>query len=243
MYSTNVNGQATQFATSGLVYRSNKLMFDRTTNTLWSHFGGEPVVGHLVGSGLKLDLLPVLLTTWQEWVGEHPDTKVMDIRDILYLPEAYLPEDDIESAYYSYFHSPNTAYPVWERSDLLDTKDVVLALSIGDETKAYPTKTLRKERVVNDSLGGTGLVVIASPTSQAARAYERGGHTFTALSEDAGTDIVDSDGTVWSVTEDYLISTADPAADRLARLPSHMTFWFAWYAFHTDTRVYGIPGE
>ncbi|MCH8276873.1 MAG: carboxypeptidase regulatory-like domain-containing protein, partial [Bacteroidetes bacterium] len=47
MYSTKINGQVMEFGTSGLLYRSNKLMYDRATKTLWHQFTGEPVVGAL----------------------------------------------------------------------------------------------------------------------------------------------------------------------------------------------------
>ena len=49
MYSTEVNGETTEFGTSGMLYRSNKLMYDRATETLWHQFRGEPVVGPLQG--------------------------------------------------------------------------------------------------------------------------------------------------------------------------------------------------
>ena len=45
MYSAKQNGNRVLFGTSGLLYLSNKLMFDRDTNSLWRQFTGEPVVG------------------------------------------------------------------------------------------------------------------------------------------------------------------------------------------------------
>ena len=39
------NGERLMFGTSGLLYRSNKLMFDRATQSLWSNLTGEAVVG------------------------------------------------------------------------------------------------------------------------------------------------------------------------------------------------------
>ena len=118
----------------------------------------------------------------------------------------------------------------------------MLGLNIEGEAKAYPVKALKSERVVNDIIGNTRLVVIASARSQAARVYERKNHTFEAMSESPNADVVDLEGNVWSVTEDYLTNTADPAG-KLKRLPSHMAFWFGWYAFHPDTGVYGLSKE
>ena len=80
MYSTEIDGQVLQFGTSGWLYQSNKLMYDKGTNTLWRQFRGEPAVGELVGSGIALEVLPVALTTWSSWVEAHPGTSVLDVR-------------------------------------------------------------------------------------------------------------------------------------------------------------------
>jgi hypothetical protein len=39
------------FGSSGLLYRSNKLMYDRQTGSLWNQFTGRPVLGALTLSG------------------------------------------------------------------------------------------------------------------------------------------------------------------------------------------------
>ena len=251
MYSAKINGEPTTFGTSGLLYRSNKLMYDRATNSLWSQLLGEPVIGPLADSGIKLDLFPVLITTWEEWVAEHPDTTVLslDTKQLLINPEAglyqarvYRPEDDPQSIYYSYFNTPETMFPVWDRSAVLETKAVVLALSVGDAHKAYWVHALQQERVVNDSLGGVEVVVISSAASQGARAYERQGRDFELSERDTNNhafprSVVDSDGGVWTITEEALVNASD-STETLPRLPSHMSFWFGWYAFHPDTEVY-----
>jgi hypothetical protein len=61
------NGETYTFGSSGFLFRSNKLMYDRETRTLWNQLTGEPVLGKLVGTGIKLDLLPVVLTSWEPW--------------------------------------------------------------------------------------------------------------------------------------------------------------------------------
>ena len=254
MYSANVNGRPTTFGTSGLLYRSNKLMYDRATNTLWSQLLGEPVIGPLADSGIELSLYPVLLTTWGEWRTEHPDTTVLASRTGqvsmspageagIGSPRRYLPEDHAAAPYHSYFRSPDTAYPVWPRSNALEAKAVVLAVSIGDAHKAYPVEVLRVERVVNDELAGSGIVVVSSADSQGARVYARAGREFSLPADGSRSveglpgRLVDSEGNPWRVTEEYLINERGPS-ERLARVASHMAFWFGWYAFHPDTEVY-----
>ena len=70
------NRTTTTFGTSGLFYRINKAMYYRATNSLWRQFTGEPAIGSPANSGMKLSFFPALLTTWKEWLAEHPDTQV-----------------------------------------------------------------------------------------------------------------------------------------------------------------------
>ena len=181
MYSSVINGSPTTFGTSGMLYRSNKLMYDRATNTVWNHLKGEPAWGELADSGIKLKFFPVLLTTWSEWLAEHPDTTVLSVDTGVYSASRYLPENNPSAIYYDYFNSENTMFPVWQQDDALELKEVMLTLSVGENYKAYPVDLLQQDRVVNDELGGTELVVIASSDSQAARAYLREGHSFRQI--------------------------------------------------------------
>ena len=60
------------FGSSGFLYRSNKLMYDTATNSLWNQFTGRPVVGPLTGSGIELKTRPVVITRWADWRRDNP---------------------------------------------------------------------------------------------------------------------------------------------------------------------------
>ena len=233
-----------RFGTSGLLYQSNKLMYDRTTNSLWEQFTGEPVVGPLADSGIKLKLLPVVVTTWDEWRTTHPDTTVVDIDTGIFPPRAYPAESHPDSIYYSYRQREDTMFPVATRSKMLRTKDQVLGLTFNGQATAYPLTKLLEERVVNDSVGGQDVVVAVAVGAGAARAYERGDNFFSAVPPDETyrTDFVlrDDQGRLWEVREGALVLRDDP--DRqLKRLSSQMAYWFGWYSFYPTTKVFGEP--
>lgn len=242
MYSTKINGEVLEFGTSGLLYRSNKLMYDRGTNTLWRQFTGEPVVGVLVDGGIRLEVLPILLTTWGDWLSSHQDTTVLDIETGVYPAELYVPEWDPQSIYFGLRHQPVTSFPVWRKSERLPEKSDVLGLIVNGEARAYPTETLQRQPVLNDSLGGRGLVVITPGNGAGARAFQRDGQEFATI-RPAGhgattMTVVDQAGGEWRVEEDALVRVTDPS-QRLDRLPSHVSYWFGWYTFHPSTGVYG----
>jgi hypothetical protein len=242
---TRPDGTVFDFGTSGLLYRSNKLMYDRQTRTLWNQLTGEPVLGELAGSGIRLEVLPIVLTTWAEWRAMHPDTLVLDLDTGF--GRQYRPG----VPYSEYFISSGTWFPRPRNDTRLPDKDQIFAIERNGEPKAYPLDTVLAERVINDVLGGVNLVVIGSgeaievsgtdrngvdfsyEAGAAARAYERGDHTFEPGPE-PGT-LLDQRGQVWALTEEALIG---PAGERLARLPGHLAFWFGWSAFFPDTGLY-----
>ncbi len=228
LYETTVDGTVYDFGSSGLLYESNKLMYDRQTDTLWNQLTGEPVNGPLVGSGIALRRLPIVVTDWASWRAEHPDTIVLDI-DTGYT-RGYTPG----APYGDYFASPDTMFPVYQRSKALPTKAFIFALVIDGTPKAYPLERLRDQQVTNDVLAGRAVVLVSNPATRAVRAYERGSITFSPAAEPQ--QLTDAAGHTWRVTEDVLLG---PDGQSLARLPGHLAYWFGWFSFYPQTLLYG----
>ena len=233
MYSAKIDGEPTTFGTSGMLYQSNKLMYDRATNSLWNQFTGEPVVGALADSGIRLDFFPSVLTTWEEWLAEHPDTTVLDIETGVYSPARYAHEWEPFAVYYDYFSYPETMFPVFNRDRTLRAKETVIGVGIDGEYKAYPVSAFAGEPVINDAVGGREIVVAGSSAWGTGRVYERGGRTFAG----EGDGLRDLDGELWTIGEDAL-QRAD-GGESLARIPAITSFWHGWFSFHPDTAVYG----
>ncbi|MFW6198181.1 MAG: DUF3179 domain-containing protein [Acidobacteriota bacterium] len=236
-YKSEVAGRRVTFGTSGLLYRSNKLMFDDITWSLWSSLTGEPVVGRastVVEEGMKLDALPVVTTEWGAWRRQHPDTTVLS-------RETGFERDYSEgAAYRDYFESDEIMFEVSRKDDRLDLKQEVLALRLlpGDAigppvALAIDVALLRREPVFHTELAGRRLVVVTGPGG-ANRVYEAGDREFAA-GDEAGW-IVDQEGDRWRVGEAELARGADPGA-RLARVPAFRAFWFGWYAQYPETRL------
>jgi hypothetical protein len=222
------------FGTSGLLYRSNKLMYDRRSFNLWSNITGEAVVGDLAAAGARLEVLPMTLTTWSEWSAEHPGTTVLDLGGV---------EKAMSHLPFRYDYKPGAAdtarrgvsFPVWQKSERLARDAEVFALEINGAPKAYPVDGLLARGVVHDELGGIGIVLVANPESGAIRAYQDGGRRFRR----GGTafELVDETGAVWKVTEAALEPAAGGTAlPRLAR--GHVAYWFGWYGFYPHTEVW-----
>jgi hypothetical protein len=199
LYDGRLDGQEYRFGTSGMLYRSNKLMYDRTTRTLWEQYTGEPVWGPLVGKGLKLEVLPVVHTNWHEWLAMHPDTKVLDINT------GFSRDYGSGVAYADYWASSELRFPAPDLSGPLHPKDYVYAVRIEDEVVAYPIATLNERLFVQDAIDGVPVVVIATADESGGRAYGAKGVEFTSADVDAGT-LTSADGRAWHLTEDALVS-------------------------------------
>ncbi len=227
LYRATIGGKHHELGTSGFLYRSNKLMYDRATKSLWSTIEGEPVVGLLVGRGLKLEPLSVVTTTWGEWRRRHPETKVLS------LDTGHRRDYSEGAAYRDYFATDELMFIVPGSDRRLPNKAEILALRFGLE-KARPLaiaqRFLAKRPVYEGTQGGVRYVVLTDPTG-ANRVYESGGATFDKLSRASATA---SDGSAWQVTEDALIG---PDGQRLNRLPAHRAFWFGWQAAYPNTRL------
>ena len=234
-----IDGERIQFGTSGFLYRSNKLMFDRKTETLWHQFRGVPAVGPLVGSGMELEVLPMTLTVWSDWVAEHPDTTVLDLDTGIYPEDAYTPESQNDSAYFAYRYQKDTIFPVPQRNADLRTKEQVFGLAFGDEARAYPLSLFDDQTVINDTLAGREVVVFAAGDATGVRAYDRGGHVFTRSPSANGqaVTLTDENGINWQAGENVLVGL-DGSGSILEQVPSRDSYWFGWYAFYPHTGIY-----
>lgn len=63
--------------TSGLLIRSNKMMFDLTTFSFIDTFTGVATSGPLSADGIELDQASVVTTTWGAWKADNPDTTIL----------------------------------------------------------------------------------------------------------------------------------------------------------------------
>jgi len=63
--------------TSGLLIRSNKVMYDVKTFSVFDTFKGTAVNGPLARKGVRLKQASVVTTDWGTWKKAHPDTTVL----------------------------------------------------------------------------------------------------------------------------------------------------------------------
>jgi hypothetical protein len=217
-----------ELGTSGFLYRSNKLMYDHATKSMWSTIEGTPVIGPLVGKGIQLPVHHVVTTDWQSWQKTHPDTRVLS------LETGHRRDYGEGVAYRKYFSTDQLMFTVPTRDRRLRNKaEVFIVRHQQNQTPlAISADFLQQNPVYQDNLGGLAFVV-ATDSSGANRAYESKAYRFQAGK--SHNKLVDASNRVWTVTEEALVASDD--SETLMRLPSHRAFWFGWHAVHPTTRL------
>lgn len=225
LYDQKIGSQKFDFGTSGFLYRSNKLMYDRQTRSLWSSLEGVPVTGKLVSSGLKLNRLPIVTTTWEAWLKDHPQTRVLSL-------ETGLNRDYGEGvAYRDYFATDDLMFPVSFQDSRIRNKEEILAVLLNDEPVAFSTRFLKKNPMHLDTVGKQSIVILTDRAG-ANRVYDASGVSFSTW--DQHSRLVDNQGQLWRVKEEQL---ASPDGSKRLRLPAHRAFWFGWHAQFPKARV------
>ena len=228
LYDVTINGVHHELGTSGFLYRSNKLMYDHATKSMWSTLTGTPVMGPLVGKGIELKPLYVVTTTWKEWSKRHPGTRVLS------LDTGHRRDYGEGVAYREYFATDRLMFNVPKLDERLSNKAEVLALRFSDapgEQLAIAAQFLATNRVYHDRIGRTHFVVLTD-AGGANRVYESREVAFASW--DGENVAHDRGGRSWRVEESRLTG---PSGVTLKRLAAHRAFWFGWVAAYPDTRL------
>lgn len=150
MYSRKINGQTHRFGVSGLLYKSNILMYDEQTESLWSQVMQRAVTGPL--SGTKLEQLSSVLTTWKKWQAQHPDTDALS-------PATGHVRDYSKDPYEDYYKSRSGLFGFLKGGPGAEEKELVVGVTIDDAVKAYRLRDIRSAGEVMDVLSGKKITL------------------------------------------------------------------------------------
>ena len=240
-----VESKELTFGTTGRLRFSNLIMYDRQTESWWQQATGEAIAGEFTGK--KLDFRPASTISWDDFKSAHPNGKVLSREtgfSRAYGQNPYAGYDDVDNSPFLYEGS--------KTSGTLPPMARVITVDSGGQAVAYPYDVLRREQVVNDTVGGEPVVVLwklgtASALDDDAVAAGRDvgsaavfsrtldGASLTFRSE--GGRIVDEQtGSEWNALGRAL--EGELTGEQVERVVSIDHFWFSWAAFRPDTRVY-----
>jgi hypothetical protein len=76
-YLTDVGNETYELRTSGLLTRSNKVMYEFHTRSVFDTFTGVALSGPLQDAGVVLEQVSVVTTTWGDWKADHRESFVL----------------------------------------------------------------------------------------------------------------------------------------------------------------------
>ncbi len=130
-----IEGETTTFGTSGSLYNSNLVMYDRATESYWPQATGQAVMGPLTGE--QLERVPAQIVSWSDFREAYPNGKVLTRdtghnRD--YGTNPYPGYDDIDNPPFLFEGEVDGRLAAVER---------VLGVQTEDESVAFPYFRLR----------------------------------------------------------------------------------------------------
>jgi hypothetical protein len=189
-YHSVIEGEAVEFGTSGKLYNSNLIMYDRKTESYWTQIDGIAVVGELTGT--ELEAISLDTVVWRDWKNTHPNAEVLS-------QETGFNRAYGTDPYGSYYEDSFLIFSVNEEDDRIHSKTVIFGIEVDGIYKAYREIDLEETSKIEDAVNGVDIIV------------ERSNEGIVTIFDDKGNEIV-----------------------------KERDFWFAWYAFHPETELYGF---
>jgi hypothetical protein len=240
-YDRRYGNRVLDFGTSGELYQSALVMYDRQTSSLWAHFTGQGLVGHFAGA--ELTAVPAQTVSWATFAEAHPDGQVLSrdtgfARD--YGTNPYVNYDAEDSGPIGGFFSGTPDETLAAKARVVGIHDdvgsvavrladvaerSVVAITEGDRNlvvfhQAGLASSLQDRTVAGGrDIGQTGVFV--------AIAADGTGLTFTATDDGVFTDA--ETGSTWNVFGQAV--AGDLAGQRLKQVAHLDTFWFAWATY------------
>jgi hypothetical protein len=221
------DGSVVEFGTSGKLYNSNLVMYDRTSKSLWSQALAQSIVGKY--AGVKLERIPFDVAYWKEWKELYPESRVL-LRDTgSSRPYGVDPYGD-------YYTNPDVLFPISNRDDRVGLKQIVIGLENQGQYMAYKLQDIENNKVINDDVNGRQIALFSLYPFMV-RVYDTivDGQTLR-FEYNQGNFIDKQTGSQWNF--DGLAVNGTMKGKQLRVMPYDEGFWFEWVAFHPQTDVY-----
>jgi hypothetical protein len=216
VFSPVVDGRSETFRLVGMDH-FNAMFEDASTHSWWRQANGEAIAGP--SKGKSLTEIPSRQVTLAEWLREHPTSLIMQAD--AGLRDNYSKDFDYETGK-SRKSLTGTDTVSWH------DKAWVVGITVNGQSKAYDWNRLRREKVVNDVIGGEPIVLAlaSDTTSFAAFVRPNPGAKF----------IVRNDSLVAGVAS-YAFNGRG-ANGALEPVNASQEFWHSWRTFQPATARY-----
>lgn len=168
VYDRTFQGTELSFGVSGKLHGLDSLLYDRTTESLWSQVTGESISGKMSGQTLIQIAAPAM--TLKEFSTQYPTGQVLSkftgfVRNY----------DDLS---YGDYAASNGGEAIIDSKGLWHPKTNIVGIEVGGKFKAYPEDAIEKKTIIDAFAGqklrigiGDGKVVVANITNPKQTTY------------------------------------------------------------------------
>ena len=236
MWESTVDGRVLHFHLAG-INNQNFIMRDEETGTWWQQVSGKAIHGPLEGHQLKSVFHDEM--SFALWKREQPNGRVLKPDEKIVAKNEY-ERVDWEARY--------EKLRVVEGTDIdkrLAPRTLVMGITLGGKSVAYPLSALQKQSPIIDMVGTTPIVVALGEDNRSVRAFERTVEgrrlEFFQKKDDKnpGFQLIDAEtGSTWNFEGK---ATSGPLAGRqLKKVFLLEDYWFDWRIYHPDTAIYQL---
>ena len=173
VYSGKIDDKIFTFGVSGRLYKSNVLIYDHQTESLWSQLKETAIAGPMVGR--KLEKISAERTSWKHWLKNHPRTQVLST------DTGYSRSYNVDP-YEGYYRALGIMFPVGDVRTDLPAKEMVLGIEINGAAKAYPLSLLeRKSGMLKDDVGEYPVQIVLSKEGQVVNVQDHQARTIPVI--------------------------------------------------------------
>jgi hypothetical protein len=215
VFSPVVDGRSETFRLVGMDH-FNAMFEDATTHSWWRQANGEAIAGP--SKGKTLTELPSRQVRLSEWLREHPRSLIMQ------------PDSALATNYSKGFDYETGA----SRKSLTGTDTVswhdkawVVGITVNGQSKAYDWNRLRREKVVNDVLGGKPIVLALASDKSSFCAFVRPNAASFAVRHDS----LVAGATTYAFSGQGVNGALEP-------VNASQEFWHSWRTFQPATTRY-----
>ena len=215
VYEPIINGHYEKFRLVGMDL-FNAMFEDESTKSWWRQATGEAVTGKL--KGFTLPEIYSTQTTLATWLTLYPNSTIMQA------------DPAFASSYDTLFnYEKGLSRRKLTGTDSLSwqKKSWVVGVKTGGQTKAYDWNQLKKEMLIEDTLGGKELFIFLAADSSSFFAFEK-----TGLK---GTVKVENDTIILGEKRFRLDGKGIDTSLSLQKVPAYQEFWHSWKSFHRET--------
>ena len=151
VFDRRVGENVLRFGVSGLLRKSDLIMWDDVTQSLWQQLTGEGIVG--THTDALLDIVPSQLVGYSAFKEQYPHGEVLSTNGRFYGANPYV----------NYDSSARPFLFSGEPDGRLFATERVLGATLGDVRIAFPFAALSEARVINDTVGDVDVVAIWQP--------------------------------------------------------------------------------